>query len=248
MSISRQAASRVRSYSITHPPGRVSLPTQPGWDYLVFAHTGLFTVLTESFAWTVPAHRALCVPDGTQVQIETTGRAGIRCLYLDAELGLLGDAVRVVSLTPLTRELTLHAVDAAPMDLTAPADAATITLLATQVALEPGAPLHLPLPDDPVARTVAHAVMSNPAEPLDDRIREANANRRTIERRFSAETGMSLGKWRRRARVLASVAKLADGDSVTNVAVSAGYSSPSSFVAAFRAELGTSPRDFMRNQ
>ncbi len=134
------------------------------------------------------------------------------------------------------------------MDLTAPADAATITLLADQIALEPGAPLHLPLPGDPVARNIAHAIMSNPAGPLHDRIREANANRRTIERRFNAETGMSLGKWRRRARVLASVARLAEGDSVTNVAVTIGYSSPSSFVAAFRAELGTSPRDFMRNQ
>ncbi len=57
---------------------------------------------------------------------------------------------------------------------------------------------------------------------------------------------MSLGKWRRRARVLASVARLADGERVTNVAVTMGYSSPSAFVAAFRAELGTSPRGYMR--
>lgn len=224
------------------------MPTQPGWDYLVLAHTGLFTALTDSVAWTVPAHRALCVPDGTRVQIDTTGRAGIRCLYLDAELGLLGGVVRVVSLTPLTRELTLHAVRAAPMDLTAPADAATITLLSTHLALEPGASLNLPLPDDPAARRVAHAIMSNPADPLPDRIRDANAGRRTIERRFSVETGMSLGAWRRRARVLASVAKLAGGDSVTKVAVTVGYATPSSFVAAFRAELGMSPRDFMRNR
>jgi AraC-like DNA-binding protein len=247
MSISRQAASRVRSYSITHPPVRVALPTEPGWDYLVFAHTGLFTALTESVAWTIPAHRALCVPDGTRLRIETPGRAGMRCLYLDARLGVLSDEVRVVNLTPLARELTLHAIAAAPMDLTSPADAATITLLADQIALQPGAPLHLPLPDDPVARNIAEAIMSNPADPPRDRIRAANANRRTIERRFNAETGMSLGKWRRRARVLASVARLADGESVTNVAVTIGYSSPSSFVAAFRAELGTSPRDFLRN-
>lgn len=248
MSISRQGASRVRSYSITHPPGRVALPTEAGWDYLVFAHTGLFTALTETVAWTIPAHRALCVPDGTRVQIETAGRAGIRCLYLDARLGLLGDAVRVINLTPLTRELTLHAVATAPMDLTVPAEAATVTLLADCIALEPGAPLHLPLPDEPVARNIAHAIMSDPARPLDDHLRDANANRRTIERRFSAETGMSLGTWRRRARVLTSVARLADGETVTSVAMTIGYATPSSFVAAFRAELGTSPRDFMRGE
>lgn len=237
----------MRSYSITHPPGRVALPTEPGWDYLVLAHTGLFTAFTESVAWTIPAHRALCVPDGTRLRIETTGRVGMRCLYLDAQLGLLGDAVRVVSLTPLSRELILHAVTAAPMDLTASSDVATITLLCEQIALRPGAPLHLPLPDDPVARDIAKAIMSRPAEPLHDLVRAANANRRTVERRFSAETGMSLGKWRRRARVLASIARLTNGETVTNVAVTIGYSSPSAFVAAFRAELGTSPRDFLRN-
>lgn len=222
------------------------MPTAAGWDYLVFAHTGLFTALTESVAWTIPTHRALCVPDGTRLRIETSRRAGMRCLYLDAGLGVLGDAPRVVNLTPLTRELTLHAVAAAPMDLTVPADAATITLLAEQLALEPGAPLQLPLPNDPVARDIAAAIMSNPARPLHAQLRAANANRRTIERRFNTETGMSLGKWRRRARVLASVARLAEGERVTNVAVTMGYSSPSAFVAAFRAELGTSPRDYMR--
>ncbi len=246
MSISRQAASQVRSYSITHPPGRVALPTQAGWDYLVFAHTGLFTAFTDSAAWTIPTHRALCVPDGTRLRIETPRRAGMRCLYLDASLSVLGDAVRVVNLTSLTRELTLYAVAAAPMDLTRPADASTITLLAELLALQPGAPLRLPLPDDPVARNVAVAIMSNPAGPLRDQLRAANANRRTIERRFSTETAMSLGQWRRRARVLASVASLADGERVTNVAVAMGYSSPSAFVAAFRAELGTSPREYMR--
>jgi AraC-like DNA-binding protein len=247
MSNSRHGPSQVRSYWITHPPGRVALPTEPGWDYLVLAHTGLFTALTESAAWTIPAHRALCVPDGNRLRIDTPGRTGIRCLYLDAGLALLGDVVRVVNLTPLMRELTLHAVACAPMDLTSPADAATITLLVEQIALQRGAPLHLPLPDDPAAREVAEAIMSSPADPLHLQIGRANANRRTIERRFDAETGLSLGKWRRRARILASVAMLADGESVTSVAVTIGYSSPSSFVAAFRAELGTSPRDFMRN-
>lgn len=248
MSISRQPSLRIRSHSITHPPGRVEVPTQPGWDYLIFARSGLFTAITESVAWTVPAHRALCVPDGTRVRIQTVGRVSIRCLYLDASLGVLDDELRVVNLTSLTRELVLHAVNAAPMNLVAPADAATITLLSEQLAREPGAPLQLPLPSDSVSLDIAHAIMLCPEDPLPDRLREANANRRTIERRFSAETGMSLGKWRRRARVLASVAKLAAGDNVTNVAVAVGYSSPSSFVAAFRSELGVSPREFMRNQ
>lgn len=237
----------MRSYAITHPPGRVSLPTQPGWDCLVFARSGLFTALTDTQAWTIPTHRALCVPDGTRVRIETARRTAIRCLYVDDRLDVLGNEVRVVNLTPLARELMLHAVASAPMRLDTPANEATITLLSERLAHEPDAQLQLPLPIDPVAKEVAAAIMSEPALGLNDHVHAANVNRRTLERRFKSETRMSLGQWRRRARILTAVAMLAQGESVTRVAVTIGYASPSSFVSAFRAELGSSPREFMRS-
>lgn len=246
MSISRHQGSVVRSYSITHPPGRVSLPTQAGWDYIVFARTGLFTAITDSGAWTIPSRRALCVPDGTRLEIDTTRRAGMRCLYVNKELDMLGRTVRVINLAPLTCELMLHAVESAPLSLDTRIDSAVITLLGDRIAAEPDSHLHLSLPLDPVARQVAAAIMLDPAVELDDLLRKANANRRTVERRFSSETLMSLGRWRRRARILAAVAMLTQGDSVTLVAVTIGYSSSSSFVAAFRSELGVPPREFMR--
>ncbi len=247
MSNSRQQASQVRSYSITHPPGRVSLPTQPGWDYLLFAHEGLFTVVTDEDAWTVPAHRALCVPNGTRVQIETARRASIRCLYIAADLGCLGDELRVVNLMPLTRELVAHAVDAAPMTLEDPADQALVTLLAARLDAETDTRLRLPMPTDPLAEQLATSIMAHPATPLDEHLLKAGASRRTIERCFTSETGMSLGQWRRRARILAAVAMLSQGESVTRVANDVGYATPSSFIAAFRSELGAPPRAFMRN-
>lgn len=247
MSNSRHQTSQVRSYSITHPAGRVSVPTQPGWDYLLFAHAGLFTVLTESEAWTVPAHRALCVPDGTRVKIETARRAAIRCLYIVEDLDCLGNELRVITLTPLTRELVSHAVATAPMTLDEPANQALITLLAERLGTEADAPLHLTLPADPLAKQVAASIMSDPAVPLEERLRATNASRRTIERCFKSETLMSLGQWRRRARVLAAVAMLSQGESVTQVANAVGYATPSSFVAAFRSELGAPPREFMQS-
>ena len=246
MSISRQRVSRVRSYSITHPAGRVSLPTALGWDQVVFAQSGHFTASSQIEAWTIPAHRALCVPDGTRLRIETSRRVAIRCLYVDADLGVLDSELRVITLGAFTRELLRHAVDRAPMDLSARADEAVITLLAERLAAEPATPLQLPLPVDPVAVAVGVAIMADPAGSLGAHLERVGASRRTIERRFRSETAMSLGRWRRRARVLAAVALLADGESVTRVAMSVGYATPSSFVAAFRSELHTSPRQFAR--
>lgn len=246
MSKTRQRASAVRSSSITHPPGRVSLPTEPGWDYVVFAKTGVFTATSASRTWTLPAHRALCVPDGTRLRIDTARRTAIRCLYLDERLDVVGTRVRVVNLAPLTRELISHAIASAPMTLDVPANHALITLLGERLAAATDAQLHLPLPTDAVAQQVSTAILTDPALDIDELLRRAHANRRTIERRFTAETQMSLGQWRRRARILAGVAMLARGDSVTNVAVSVGYASSSSFVSAFRSELGAPPREFMR--
>ncbi len=244
MSNSRQPAAQVRSYSITHPQGRVLLPTQPGWDYLVFARSGVFTALTDTQAWTVPAHRALCVPDGTRLQIKTTRRVAMRCLYFDQRLDVIGPELRVVRLAPLTRELVTHAVATAPLRVDDRPHEALVTLLAARLASEPDAPLDLVLPTDNVALGVATSIMSDPALPLDQHLLAAHATRRTIERRFRSETLMSLGQWRRRARVLAAVAMLAQGDNVTRVAGAVGYASPSSFVAAFRSEFGVPPRAF----
>ena len=212
----------------------------------MLARIGLFTAHTESRAWTIPAHRALCVPDGSRLRIETGRRVGIRCLYTRSELGLLGDEVRVVNLDPLTHALIAHAIDTAPMNLDEPADTALITLLANQLSRLPDAPLQLPLPTDPTAMAVAAAIMAQPAVSLHDQLRTAAASRRTLERRFKTETRMSLGQWRRRACILSAVAMLADGDNVTSVALRVGYASPSSFIAAFRAELDSAPREFMR--
>lgn len=245
MSISRQPRSWVRSYSITHPPGRVALPTEPGWDQIVFSRTGHFTARSPSQHWTIPAHRALSVPDGTQLQIETGRRCAIRCVYVRTELEVVGSTVRVVGLGALTAALLTHAVDVSPMEFADPADAALVTLLAAQLASEPDAPLRLPLPLDPAARTVATAIIQSPTLPLDELIEGVGASRRTIERHFRTETGMSLGQWRRRARVLGAVAMLAEGNSVTAVATAVGYATPSSFVAAFRSELHAPPREFM---
>lgn len=246
MSISRQQKPRVRGYSITHPPGRVLLPTQPGWDYLVFAHAGIFTAITDSEAWTIPANSALSVPDGARVRIETSRRVAMRCLYLDRGLDSLGKQLRVINLAPLARELVTHAIAGAPMAVDEPVGRALITLLTERLASEPDAPLQLALPNEATAREVAESIMREPAVGLDHHIRAANASRRTIERRFVDETLMSLGQWRRRARILAGVNMLGMGDNVTHVSIAVGYASPSAFVSAFRSELGSTPREFMQ--
>ncbi len=99
------------------------------------------------------------------------------------------------------------------------------------------------LPGDGPARQVADGLLADPAEnrSLDDLGRAVGASSRTLQRRFRAETGLTFQQWRRRARVQSSMGHLADGRSVTTVAHRCGFSSASAFIAAFRAETGTTP-------
>jgi AraC-like DNA-binding protein len=150
-----------------------------------------------------------------------------------------------VNVPRFARELVLHAVRIAPLWTTDPVQSALVTLLVDQLAALPAAPLHLPLPTDPRARAFADLARADPAADLDELAAAVATGRRTLERLLPAETGLSLGAWRRRARILRAVELLAGGASVTQAAVRVGYTTPSAFVVAFRAELGETPGRYL---
>lgn len=142
----------------------------------------------------------------------------------------------------LVRELLLYAVKTSPLQLDRPAEAALVTLLLDRLSALPEAPLLLPLPKDPRA---ADLILADPTKSLDTVAAEFGASRRTLERTFAAETGLALGGWHRRARILHSLEILTTRGSVTAAAMAAGYSTPSAYVVAFKSELGQTPRQFV---
>ena len=77
-------------------------------------------------------------------------------------------------------------------------------------------------------------------------ISQIGISRRSLERNFVLETGMSLGQWVRQWRLLAALRLLGEGQSVSEVAFILEFSSPSSFIALFRRELGTTPGAFFQ--
>jgi AraC-like DNA-binding protein len=104
-------------------------------------------------------------------------------------------------------------------------------------------PLLLPLPSDARALTAANVVLTDPADgaTTDDVARRSGLSARTLERLFRAETGMTFGLWRQKARLLESVRLLAEGGTVTAAAIDSGYSSVSAYIAAFKQTFGCTP-------
>jgi AraC-like DNA-binding protein len=237
----------VRSYAVTHPTAHVVLPQPEGWHQLLVAETGVMTVRTDGGSWLVPPHRGVWAPSGTQHELRTEGRVRVRSLYLTAGIVTDPGRCRAVEIPPFTRALVLHAVSAAPLWAHVERHAHLVAVLADQLVELADAPLHLPMPSDPRALEVAHLLLDDPAcaDDVGTLAAGVSSSRRTLERLFLAETGMSVGRWRTQVRIQAAVRRLVEGASVTRVAADVGYATPSAFAAAFRQVLGTSPSRYL---
>jgi AraC-like DNA-binding protein len=109
-------------------------------------------------------------------------------------------------------------------------------------------PLQLPNPTAPRALRIADVLLGDPSDrrPLALICKAAGASKRTVERLFQEDLGMSFGKWRQQLRLITAMQLLAEGAKVTHAALEAGYSTPSAFISMFRKTLGTTPTAYFR--
>lgn len=238
----------VRSLATNYASGYRIEPHQHPWHQFLYAVSGAMTVATDQSSWMIPTGRAAFIPTGCWHAIRMWGTVEMRTLYFAPALTGFSDAIcRVVEVAPLLRELILRAVDRMGLDSRAAHDARIIGLLEDEIKAELAeardSPLVLPMPVDGRALALARAVLEDPAagEDIGDLARQHGAARRTLERRFREETGMSFGMWRQKARLLDSIRLLANGRSVTDAALDCGYSSVSAFIAAFKSTFGYTP-------
>lgn len=98
---------------------------------------------------------------------------------------------------------------------------------------------------DRVARVVA-AIVADPAAPhrLDTLAALAHYSPYHFHRVYQAVTGETVAETVRRVRLVGAARRLADGASVTDAALDAGYEHPGSFTRAFRDLVELSPSAF----
>ena len=239
----------VRSYAVTHPANLgIKARSFDGWDQLAYAARGVMSVSTEHGSWIVPPHRAVWVPSRVQHSVSMTGRVVVRTLFFRERMTQrrMPRECCAVNVSPLLRELILEATRIGLLRRDDTKQARLARVLVDQLETLSVVPLQLPMPDDPRGRRAAEVILAAPGHPrtMSRACRTAGATRRTLERIFIAETTLTLGRWRQRARLIAALRRLAQGSSVTEVALDVGYSTPSAFIAAFRRELGTTPKRY----
>ena len=215
-------------------------------DQLIYACRGVMTVSTDHGTWVVPPQRAVWIPAETPHGIAIHGPVSMRTLYFQPAIARVSASCCVIDVSPLLRELILHACTYPALTLDGGAQSRLIGILVDQLRVMEISPLQLIEPTDPRAVRIVKLLTSDPADarPLEALCECAGASKRTIERIFLSETGLSLGQWRQQLRLLRSLRLLAAGEKISSVALETGYSTPSAFIAMFRKALGTTPRQY----
>ncbi|MEN5248211.1 AraC family transcriptional regulator [Brucella pseudintermedia] len=213
---------------------------------LIYARSGVVSVTTESGTWVVPPNRAVWVPPMVEHATRSHGPVQFRTIFVRSDAARsLPPSCGVVEVSPLLRELILRLVELQDQPVTSFVQRIS-ELLLEELTFLPAEPLNLPMPLDQRFRNLCEALQAEPDTELslDDAADRTGMSRRSFMRHFERETGMTYGRWRQQARLLAALPALAAGMPVVTVALDCGYQSASAFAATFKRSLGRSPASY----
>lgn len=214
---------------------------------LIHAVSGLMKVRTADGFWLVPPLHALWMPPGLMHDMQACGPVALRTLYVDSTLPALPSTPKALGVSPLMRELIARA-STIPInyDLNSH-EGKLLEILWGEVRLaSAAADFHLkPASDKRLAR-VCDALVTHPgnARELAQWASVAGCSSRTLARLFTQEFGLPFSAWRQQVRLMASLPRLARGETVTSVALDLGYDTPSAFSEVFRRWLGSAPSGY----
>lgn len=210
---------------------------------LLWVRGGTLTTRVENRVFTVSEGRGLWLPAGSV----HAGRLTAKVQFSDAFFApdrtpLAFDGPTAIVMTPLLESLLLHL-----MRTDLDAEARTRAEKVVFDVLEPSEQqFALQLPGDDRIDAIARALLDDPADDrgLEDWAATLGISDRTITRAFRHATGLSFVQWRRVLRVHHALALLSEGCDVQETSERLGYAQPSTFIAAFRRVMGTTPGAF----
>ncbi len=218
---------------------------------LLYATHGTMRLEAAGAQWILPPQRAAWIGAGVRHRVMASGPVSLRTVYLapslvPAELPETG----VFNVTPLAREMVLHAMrwgpDPSAADEVSSRFFSALAALCTEWTRAP-LPLKLPTPKTPELAAAMEFVLARMTRPISvaDAARAAGVSPRTLARRFEEEAGMGFRQFLLTARMMKAMELLAiPGARIRQTAHAVGFDSEAAFTRAFRAFAGDRPVDF----
>ena len=221
-----------------------------GYHQIVHASTGAMQLETADGRFILSPQAAAFIPAGLRHRTLVADAAGVS-LYLAPELvARPGDRLRLLAVTPVMREMMLHARrwphGAGDHDPLAMSFFATLALICSE-GFAAAPPLWLPHTDHPgLRRAMDYAVADPGAATQAGALAAAHLSERTFRRLFVRETGITWQSWLTCARIMAAMAAFGRGQRVTSVAAEVGFASASAFAKTFARLTGEAPATYRR--
>jgi AraC-like DNA-binding protein/quercetin dioxygenase-like cupin family protein len=217
---------------------------------IMLAATGVITVSVEAQSWVIAGSRGIWIPEGVQHAVTASTSAELRNLQVSRKIAPhLPTNTCVISVSPLFRELLNDAVTGPTAVAPGSRAAKILDLLLLEFSPCQQLSLLLPEPSDNRLRKICVELRANPADnrTLAEWAETAGGCTRTLERLFQKETGLTFAQWRRQLRLHEALVRLNRGESVTSVALDAGYQNTSAFIEMFHRLVGCTPGRYLHS-
>jgi AraC-like DNA-binding protein len=214
---------------------------------LLYASSGVMSVVTDDTSFVIPPQRAVWIPSTVRHEVSCRGPVSLRTLYIDPRYERDDPECHIVEIGPLVKALILEVAGFDPVYDLDGREGQIVSLLISELLASPKVPYAAPMPVDPRLVRVCREIIENPSDQRDiDRWADlAGMSRRSFTRAFKRETGMGIALWRQQVRLLEALSLMSTGSNVTNAALDVGYDSASAFCAMFQRAFGVSPSKYV---
>jgi AraC-like DNA-binding protein len=227
--------------------GELLAPHSHPRGQLLYAAAGVMQVRTPQGLWVIPPQRALWVPSELEHEIRMLSEVRMRTLYiLQEESQQIGDACRLLEVSPLLRELILALLkESSDYDIEGRGGHLAQLILSEIHGAAP-IPVAIPWPSDRRLVAICEAIVGNPGSlnSLEQWAALGGASSRTVIRLFPKETGLHFRHWMQQVHITEALLLLAQGNTVERIAEKLGYKSASAFTSMFRKVLGKTPSQY----
>ena len=233
--------------TLVHKGGSVIAAHVHHDDQIVYVSSGLISVTTSTGVWSATPDRAVLTPAGMWHEHRVFGNSRVHALELTdtAHVERGADVPIVFAVDDLLRALLIELTAARiPAELAGQAKA----LLVGLVAVAPPAGIRLPTPRDERLARVCAMVEADLGQniPLAVLAVAVHLSERSLSRLFRTEFGATYPQWRSLVRVFHAAVALLEDRSVTDIATSYGWATPSAFITTFTQLTGQTPTAYRR--
>lgn len=160
----QSAPGEMAALATDYPAGTVSSLHRHDRGQLLYAMSGVVTVITDLGSWVVAPGQALWIAPGVLHQTRGFESVAIRSLYIDpAHADGLPAACQTIQVSPLLQALILEAVKLPPQDAGSERAGHIRALILDEMRHVCAAPLYVPMPRDARLARICQALLRDPA-------------------------------------------------------------------------------------